>query len=222
MKFPLFLLLASAGYLACNEQPATARQAAPRDLSSVGGPFENRELTYIGMPQLIASVDTSPGWKQQGQHIRITGTVFRADGKTPAPSVILYYYHTDTSGQYRHRAEVPRSMAPNQQGTTHGYIRGWVKTDSLGRYALYTVRPGIYPTRDAPAHIHAAIVEPNGIPEYYVDDFLFDDDPVLSSEFRKRLEQRGGNGILRLRQEGDLYTAERNITLGLNIPAYPR
>lgn len=56
----------------------------------VGGPFENGEFMYIGMPKIIPSVDTSDAWSQNGQKLLITGTIYKLDGKTPAPDVILY------------------------------------------------------------------------------------------------------------------------------------
>lgn len=55
------------------------------------------------MPDTINSVDTSAGWHQQGQRLLITGTIFKPDGRTPAPDVILYYYHTDIQGLYANK-----------------------------------------------------------------------------------------------------------------------
>jgi protocatechuate 3,4-dioxygenase beta subunit len=72
-----------------------------------------------------------------------------------------------------------------------------------------------------PAHIHPSIKEPNIDNEYYIDDFVFDDDKLLTSEKRKEVENRGGNGILKVAISGDLQIAERDIILGLNIPNYP-
>lgn len=112
-------------------------------------------------------------------------------------------------------------MAPNELGQTHGYIRGWVKTDTAGKYFIYTVRPGTYPTNDEPAHIHITVKEPNDIKEYYIDDFVFDDDKLLTSLKRQKMDNRCGSGILRLVQNGNLQIGERNLILGLNIPDYP-
>lgn len=112
-------------------------------------------------------------------------------------------------------------MPPNKLGQTHGYIRGWVKTDTEGKYYIYTVRPGTYPTNDEPAHIHITVKEPNDIKEYYIDDFVFDDDKLLTSSKRQKMENRCGSGILRLVQKGDLQIGERNLILGLNIPDFP-
>ncbi len=40
------------------------------------------------------------------------------------------------------------------------------------------LKPAAYPGRTDPAHIHITIKEPDKS-EYYIDDFLFDDDPLL-------------------------------------------
>lgn len=188
----------------------------------VGGPFENSEFTYYGMPKQVTAVDTSAGWTQEGEKILLTGIVYRADSKTPAADVLLYYYHTNVDGKYVHIAEESRSMQPNELGQTHGYIRGWVKTDQEGKYAIYTVRPGVYPTRDEPAHIHVTVKEPNDIKEYYIDDFVFDDDEILTADRRKKMENRGGSGVTRMVEKDGLQIGERNIILGLNVPAYPK
>ncbi len=188
----------------------------------VGGAFENSEFAYYGIAKKISSIDTSSGWNQNGQKVLLTGVVYLFDGKTPASDVLLYYYHTNTAGKYLHKAEEKRSMPPNDLGQTHGYIRGWVKTDYEGKYYIYTVRPGTYPTKDEPDHVHVNVKENNDINEYYIDDFVFDDDKLLTSAKRKKLENRGGSGVLRMVQNGDLQIGERNIILGLNIPDYPK
>lgn len=169
----------------------------------------------------MSQVDTSPGWTQEGQKILLTGIIYQNDGKTPASDVLMYYYHTNTDGRYVHKTEERRSMPPNTLGQTHGYIRGWVKTDTTGRYSIYTVRPAAYPDYEEPEHIHVTIKEPGNINEYYIDDFLFDDDKFLTQEKRQRMENRCGSGIVKLVQTGELSIGERNITLGLNIPDYP-
>ncbi len=199
------------------QQPASENANRPKQ---VGGNFENKEFTYYGIPKNILQIDTSSGWGQSGQKILLTGIVYQPDGKTPAPEVLIYYYHTNIEGRYLHRPEEKRSMPPNELGQTHGYIRGWVKTDSNGVYKIFTVRPGIYPTRDEPAHIHATIKEPNDINEYYIDDFVFDDDPFLTATKRKKMYNRCGSGILKLVPNNHLFVGERNMVLGLNIPDY--
>jgi protocatechuate 3,4-dioxygenase beta subunit len=138
------------------------------------------------------------------------------DGTTPAPDVILYYYHTDVHGYY------PNRPGLDSQVQRHGYIRGWVKSDAQGQYAIYTVRPAPYPNADFEAHIHPTIKEAHINKEYYIDEFVFDDDTLLTEVKRKALLNRGGSGILKVKNVGDLQTAQRDIILGLNIPNYPK
>lgn len=218
--YQIGLLIVLCNYSAsCNGQ--TNERTRTEDKSQpVGGAFENREFTYYGIPKTVSPIDTSPGWNQNGQKILLTGIVYKNDGKSPASDVLLYYYQTNTDGRYLHKPEESRSMPPNERGQTHGYIRGWVKTNTDGRYYIYTVRPGTYPTNDEPAHVHITVKEPNDIMEYYIDDFVFDDDNLLTSSRRKKMENRCGNGVLKMVQEGDLQIGERNIILGLNIPGY--
>ncbi len=109
----------------------------------------------------------------------------------------------------------------DEKAKRHGHIRGWVKTDENGKYLIYTIRPAPYPNEIIPAHIHTSIKEPSIDNEYYIDEFVFDDDKLLTSAKRKALENRGGSGIFRVLISGDLQIAEHNIILGLNIPNYP-
>ncbi len=182
----------------------------------VGGGCDGCELMYVDMPTNIKSVDTSTGWKEKGQRLLVTGTAYKIDGKTAAKNVIIYYWQTDSEGHYSPKPGM------NKKATRHGHIRGWVKTDQNGKYAIYTIRPAAYPNDNMPAHIHISIKEPNIANEYYIDEFIFDDDKLLTSEKRKALENRGGSGVLRVVLKNDLQIAEHNIILGLNIPNYPQ
>lgn len=219
-KLQAGLLLVCMIFTACLSQQQSEPQVAEapqafRSTGPVGGPFENGDFYRIGMPDQIASVDTSPGWDQAGQKLLVQGTIYNKDGRTPAPGVILYYHHTDIQGLYPNRQDLdPRVVR-------HGYIRGWVRSDAQGHYAIYTVRPAPYPGTDMPAHIHPSITEPDIDHAYYIDEFVFDDDPLLTAAKRNALENRGGSGILRVVQRGDLHVANHDIILGMNIPDYP-
>ncbi|WP_020568584.1 dioxygenase family protein [Neolewinella persica] len=200
----------------CSGQTSPVKASnSSADRVVIGGPFENSEYGMIDQPATIMSVDTSPGWNQPGQKLLITGTMYQNDGKTPAAGVVLYYYHTNVAGRYQ------ASPSLNPQVSRHGYIRGWVKSDEQGKYAIYTVRPGAYPGTDEPAHIHPSIYEPGLEQPYYLDEFVFDDDPLLTSAKRRRMLNRGGSGVLRTVRQGDLEVARHDVILGLNIPAYP-
>ena len=62
-----------------------------------------------------------PGFTGKGLPLKITGTVYQPDGKTPAPNVILYFYQTDHQGIY--------SPVKGATGWArkHGAIREWLK-----------------------------------------------------------------------------------------------
>ncbi len=182
----------------------------------VGGGCETCEYMYLGTPSEIDSVSYSPGWAEKGQKLLVTGRVYKIDGKTPAANIIVYYWQTDSDGLYSPK----EGMVEGTQ--RHGHIGGWVKTDENGKYSIYTIRPAPYPNSNEPAHIHIVIKEPNIANEYYIDEFVFDDDMLLLPAMKRRPpENRGGSGILRLLVKNDLQIAEHNIILGLNIPDYP-
>ena len=182
----------------------------------VGGGCDGCELMYVDMPEKISHESKSPAWNSEGQKLMITGTVYQTDGKTPAPNVIIYYWQTDRNGFYSDQINL------NPKAKRHGYIRGWVKSNSKGHYEIYTIRPGAYPNRSEPAHIHLSIKEPNIKDEYYVDALIFDDDILITSQYRQKQPNRGGSGVLRTLSAANKLIAEHNIILGLNIPNYPK
>jgi protocatechuate 3,4-dioxygenase, beta subunit len=181
----------------------------------IGGPCDGCEIMYVGMPEVIPAIDTSSGWNEEGQKLLIKGKVVKTDGKTPAPGVVLYYWQTDNRGLYTSKTGMP------EEAKRHGHIRGWIKSDDQGNYALYTIRPAAYPNENAHAHIHLLVREPGLSNEYYIDEFVFDDDPLLTNDRRSAAQNRGGSGILKTVKSGDLQVAEHKIILGLNIPGYP-
>ncbi len=217
IQFTLFVLLFSS-VTGCNGQ-ATTNSPTQKQSSMpklVGGGCDGCEIMFEGMPTNILSVDTSTGWAEKGQKLLVTGKVYKIDGKTPAPNVVIYYWQTDNNGFYS------PIKGMDEKAKRHGHIRGWVKTDKNGNYSIYTIKPAPYPNDNLPAHIHTSIKEPNINNEYYIDEFVFDDDKLLTVEKRNALENRGGIGILRVIASGDLHIAKHNIILGLNVPNYPR
>lgn len=209
------LLLACILFGSCGAQPGPKKITVSNRL--VGGGCDGCELMYIGMPDKIDSIDTSPGWNEKGQKLIVTGTVFQLDGKTPAKDVIIYYWQTDNDGYYSPRDGM------DTRAKRHGHIRGWVKTGATGTYTIRTVRPAPYPNDILPAHIHLSIKEPDIKNEYYTDEINFDDDKLLIPHFKKYpQENRGGSGIVRVLLKDSLQIAEHDIVLGLNIPNYPK
>lgn len=209
--FFVFLLLLHTPVNSCAQQQAT------RDLKVDPGGCEGCEAIYespIPFEKLEPMV-WLPDWNLPGPKLAVSGRVYKADGKTPAEGVIIYIYHTDQTGVY------PTTGTETGWAKRHGYLRGWMKTDKDGFYKFFTLRPGSYPNSKSPAHIHITIKEP-GKQEYWIDEFVFDNDPFLTTEERSRCRNRGGSGILTMKPGGSMVKAERNIYLGKNIPGYPK
>ena len=160
-----------------------------------------------------SAIDTLPDFEKTKPKLKLTGTVFKKDGKTPAENVILYIYQTDRKGIYATKGD-EKGWAKR-----HGYIRGWLRTNKLGKYTFYTFRPASYPSGIEPEHIHITVKEPDKN-EYYIDEFVFDDDPMLTQREKGELENRGGSGIVQPILKDGILTVSRNIILGLNIPNY--
>lgn len=184
----------------------------------VGGPCEGCEAIFeCPVPfDSLGMYCWLPDWNDKGTRLAVNGTVFYPDG-TPAPGVIVYVYHTDQTGHY------PTKGDEKGWGKRHGFLRGWMKTNEKGEYKFFTLRPAAYPGRNDPAHIHIIIKEPGKI-AYWVDEYLFDDDPLLTQDTRQDRENRGGSGILSFRPYyagRSTMKSERNIYLGKNIPGYP-
>ncbi len=181
----------------------------------VGGKCEGCEAIFespVPFAQLN-EVDTLPDFLLAGPKLVVSGIIYQPDNKTPAAGVVMYFYHTDQKGIY---------PAGNEKGwgKRHGYLRGWVKTNKDGFYQFYTLKPASYPEGRNPAHIHATIKEP-GKTAYWIDDFLFADDPFLKQADKNSETPRGGNGLLKPTLKNDVLYASRNIVLGENIPGYP-
>lgn len=179
----------------------------------VGGRCENCELMFVGMPERMSWKTTLVNDDEPGERMVIRGTIYSSDGKTPAPGVILYLYQTDHTGHY---APAPKQVYAKQ----HGHLRGWIKTDKQGRYEFSTIRPASYPNSNNPQHIHPIIKEP-GIAPYWIDDYTFEDDPLVTDKMRTARNQRGGSGLIMLTKNPEgIWIGKRDILLGYAISDY--
>jgi len=207
LAFSLFI-----GHISCS-QNNSANKTEPG--GKVGGPCEGCEAIYESPVAFdsLSNLCWLPDWNEKGTKLAVNGVVYKTDG-TPAAGVIIYFYHTDQKGVY------PTKGNESGWAKRHGYLRGWMKTNEKGEYKFFTLKPAPYPGANAEAHIHITIKEPDKN-EYWIDEIVFDDDPLLTAEKRKLLKNRGGSGILKTKDVGNMLKAERNIYLGKNIPGYP-
>ncbi len=153
-----------------------------------------------------------------GTPLVISGTVYESDGKTPAPNVLMYFYHTNARGRYAKLGTEDRST----HAWWHGYCRGWLKTDARGQYQIMTIRPGPYPGKEIPAHIHFYVQAPTQRSCYYLSDFVFTDDPLVTDSYWYKTETQEGflrYGGVALMSRNDTLVGHRDIQL---LPQYDR
>jgi protocatechuate 3,4-dioxygenase, beta subunit len=210
-----FLLLNS--FTGCNGQKKSDNQNPPSTETQkiVGGGCDGCELMYVDMPKEILSEHTSLGWTEGTQKLLLTGKVFQLDGRTPAPNVVVYYWHTDERGLYSSNNNTPT------KAIRHGKLRGWVKSGEDGSYMIKTSRPAAYPNENIPQHIHLSIKEPDIQNEYYADLYFDDDRLYLAHKKKYGKFDRAGTELLRVLLDNKIQVAEHNIVVGLNIPNYP-
>ncbi len=201
----------------CARPGVEARAATAERVPIVGGPCEGCEAVFEGLPERPPSVARIAPKDEPGTPMRIEGVVRDGHGD-PRPGVIVYAYHTNARGIYPRGPESWPAMARR-----HGRLRGWATSDSLGRYAFETIRPAPYPGRDSPAHVHMHVIEP-GRCTYYIDDIVFEGDPLLTAEKRRHMFRgRGGPGLTTPRADGHGgIVVSRDIVLGANVPGYPK
>ncbi len=179
------------------------------DLKETSSNYKKQNPIYDYSENQLTNTDTIPDFDTKPNKLKITGTIFKSDGVTPAKDVLLYVYQPDENGDY---------VIKNKNDKRYIHHRGWIKTDAEGKYTFYTFIPGsaiipiTFPRKRGFKQIFPVIKEP-GKPEYNLNAFLFDDDPLLTKSCRKRLKRRGVDCILKLERKADIYVATKNIIL---------
>jgi protocatechuate 3,4-dioxygenase beta subunit len=180
--------------------------AADPGANPVPGP-DCSECSHLEAPADLGHSVVIAGTSEPGERLVLEGRVLQPDGRNPAPSVLLYAYHTNARGIYPKRGD--------EQGMArwHGDLRGWLRTATDGRYRIETIRPGPYPDGGIPAHIHMTVTPPDGR-ERWIDDVVFDDDPFVTAFYRRGARGPGGSGIVHAeRDEAGVWRASRDIVL---------
>src|SRR5688572_7354982 len=75
-------------------------------------------------PANLTHVLSIPPNAHPGRRMELRGRVLKADRRTPAAGVILYFHHTDGTGHYPR----PAGASPRDWVYWHGSLRGWLKT----------------------------------------------------------------------------------------------
>lgn len=212
MAIGKLLRLTLAAVIACGVNVTSAQHAGQERI--VGLPCEGCDAVFVKMPATIDSHSRIAPVAERGEPMKLRGRVLDAQGAAVA-GVIVYAYQTDSSGIYPSDAALPASAAAR-----HGRLRGWARSNEKGEYEFDTIRPGPYPGRSEPQHIHLHVIE-LGRCTYYIDDVQFTDDPRLTAQRRASQRLRGGPGISTpARDDRGVWQVTRDIHLGQNIPGY--
>jgi len=150
--------------------------------------------------------------QEPGEPLIVSGTIYSPDGKQPLPGITLYVYQTDATGRYT-------TSGGDNRGTR---IHGVMRTNAEGRYEFRTIKPGSYPNSRNPAHIHAYVSGPE-YPEYWIDEYLFADDPFIKDDDKRKAAgqgdfshilslTRGSDGILHAVRDIKIERCTKNCT----------
>lgn len=158
----------------------------------------------IDAPENVSWKSVLPKKSDADLPLIISGTVYQADGRTPAPNVLIYFYHTDREGRYGRGNGEAR----------HGHFRGWMLTDNQGRYEFSSIIPAPYPERKFAAHVHMTLTGQN-FREDSIDSILFENDRLITAEERNSAGKKGGfNPIVKLEKSSrGIWQARRDIQL---------
>lgn len=169
--------------------------------------YLKRNPIYDYSENQLNNVDTVPDYTSKLNKIKISGTIYQSDGKTPAKDVILFIHQPNEDGDYILKRDANRKR--------YVYHRAWVKTDTDGKYTFYTFIPGKYDRSKELKQIHRSIKEP-GKEAYELISFFFDDDPLIP-ELTLACRARAVNSMLRLQKKDSMYVATRDIKLPKSI-----
>lgn len=111
--------------------------------------------------------------REPGKRLAVSGVVVGPDG-APIPGASLYVYQTDAEGYYGVKPESD-SQRPR--------LKAFLRSDARGAWAFETIRPGSYPDRRAPAHIHFEVTATGFAPRFF--EIVFEGDPFITADMRR-------------------------------------
>ena len=220
MKQKIILALFSFLIFSCKSQeqkqadPANEEHAAPKTTQPQRVNCNDPDAPGICMFMYTPNIEghqINIAVSGEEQNLTITGKVLNAKTRKPYSGIYLYAYHTDDKGEY--------SKSGQESGVRkiHGKHHGWCLTDEEGNYEIHTRRPGAYPSRDTPAHIHTWVkIDDDHI--FYINDFVFSDDPLLKDGYAASLENKNNpkeldNGIIELIEQDGKFVGKRDILI---------
>lgn len=137
---------------------------------------------------------------EPGERMQI---VFRVvdDGGKPVVGAKVSAMQTDADGHY--------NPAGWQRMTPRLSTLAW--TDRDGRIVFDTIRPGPYPSRKEPAHVHFSVAVAGG---GGFRTLWFEGDPLLTAERRQWAERDAETVVVPLVRDGEIVRADHTFVFG--------
>ena len=141
-----------------------ARRALASECSTTHADFQG-PMYVPGAPRRSVLAPSN----EPGERVRIRGTVYGPDCRTPLPKTLLDVWHADAKGEYHGKDEAYR-------------LRGQVLTNERGEYEFESIKPGNYGDSRGmrPAHFHVTISSPGHEP--VTTQLYFQGDPYLGHD----------------------------------------
>ncbi len=153
----------------------------------------------------VSNVATLAPHGEPGERMVLRTRIEDASGK-PLSGVLVYAYHTNATGTYPKDAQQTGCFA------WHGYLHAWTRTDASGEVEFRSIRPGTYPNRLEPAHVHLVLQFP-GEKGFYVNAVVFSDDQLVTADYRRRERDPGGSGIVTPTRESGVWNVRHTLRL---------
>lgn len=203
----LIALFCFASFIGTNHS-VFAQESSDDVIDDLPQNFMDRSPIYDYTELQLNNTDSIADFADKENKLKISGTIYKSDGVTPAKDVILFIEQPDEYGNFDLRKE-------NDKRYVHH--RGWIKTDADGRYTFYTFVPGNDRQYNQLQEIFPMIKE-SSKPEYEIESFLFDEDPLLSKRCRRQISKKSDTTrILKLKSENGMFVTTRDIVLEQDV-----
>jgi protocatechuate 3,4-dioxygenase beta subunit len=143
---------------------------------------------------------------EPGKKLIVEGRVLLPDG-SPAPGARIWVFQTDAKGYYK------KSESGGDLGWREARISKVFTAGPNGEFQIHTIRPGGYPGRASPEHIHFRI-STSEIEEQEHTIFFADDERVTDS-FKSRIQRDDRLYLVDLKTDDDYLVGKFNLVFDL-------
>ena len=93
------LILFCLSYFLIANNPLIAQESAEAS-TAIPFNYKKRNAIYDYSENRLNNVDTIPDYNSKQNKLKISGTIYQSDGKTPAKDVILFIHQPNEDGDY--------------------------------------------------------------------------------------------------------------------------